>query len=600
VNLNNETDRDRLFKAIQWSYEALLPFRNLVHGLVLEYAGSAYGRGAGRPKFEILMNLMNQTVDAYQMSLVANRPRVAVCSQKPELRYFSLQYEIAMNNLISEIRLEDTLRQSVLDAFFCMGIVKIHSANSVEVELEPDLWADPGTPFASNVSVDNWFHDMTATKYSKVQFAGDFYRIPYDDLQSSIFDQEVVRELNLRPSSKFGSEQWDERLDRIARGQETDPDEMQPMIDVMDVWIPRDEMIYTFAINPRSPFSGTGKPIAAMPPDDEDTGPYDLLSFNDVPENVVPASPAAHLAGLARIINNIMRKQSRKAHAQKDVMTYTAAGKTSAERIIGASDQQSVAVDENGEVQVMKFGGVDQMLQAYLLGLIQIYDRMAGNLTAMAGLGNQAPTLGQEELIQGAVSKKQAGMQYRVAEHAERIIRRLGKMLWNDRAKTIPGNYTHPGLEELSPVDVTWTPSDREGEFSDYDLRIDVYSLPYQSPAKKFQTLMTLVQNVFMPAAPLLAQQGGSINFKRLKEIASRLLNMPEMDDLLEFGGPPPEQGGGEDEETGLPPSTSREYIRRNVPTGGTMQSQAATEQQSWMGMDESAQMPQPEMAMGG
>lgn len=220
MNPLREQDRDSLFKAMEWSYRQLEPFRNLVHGLVQEYAGSSYGRGTARPRFEILMNLMNQTVDAYTMSLVANRPRVMVSTQKHGLEYFSRHFETAINNLIAEIHLEYTLRQSVLDAFFCMGIVKVHRADSVQVQLESDLWADPGTPFASNVSIDNWVHDVSATKYSRVQFSGDWYRIPFEDLKSDVFDQEVIDEMDLRPTSKWGFGEQDERLDRIASGQE--------------------------------------------------------------------------------------------------------------------------------------------------------------------------------------------------------------------------------------------------------------------------------------------------------------------------------------------------------------------------------------------
>jgi len=583
MNPNNEIERTRVFRAVEWSYKCLEPFRRLVHGLVQEYAGSGYGKDAGRPRFEILCNLMAQTVDAYTMALVANRPRVSVATRRGELRQFAQRFEIALNNLMAEIHLECTLRQSVLDAFFCVGIVKCHMADSVMVELEPDLWADPGSPFASNVSIDNWVHDMAATKYSRVQFAGDWYRIPFEDLKSDIFDQKVVKELDLKPSSKHAFPDDDQRLNRIAIGMETDTDEVEPMIDVLDLWVPRDKKIYTFPVDPQHPFSPASKPIADMPPDDHDAGPYDLLSFSDVPENVMPSSPAAHLSGMARIINNVMRKQARRAHGQKDVTTYTPAGAKDAERIVKAGDQAMLQVREQSEIKVMKLGGVDQSLQAYMAGTIQLYDRMAGNLSAMMGLGNQAPTLGQEQMIQGAVSKKEAAMQYRVVEHAVRIIKRLGKMLWEDQAKTIPGAFTPAGLEDYSPLDRTWSPEYREGEFPDYDLDIDIFSMPYQSPANKFQTMMGLVQSVFLPAAPMLAQQGGAINYRKIAEVAAEYLNLPQMAEIIEFGHAMPEQGGGKPQSR-MPSSTSREYIRRNVPTQGSPQNQSVLEQQAWLG----------------
>lgn len=584
---------DNLWKAMEHSYKALEPFRSLVYGLVAEFAGTGYGKGNARPKFETLVNLMNQTVETYTMNLVANRPRVMASAKRRDLTYFARYFETAVNNLIAEIHLEDTLRRSVLDAFFCVGIVKVHRSDSVEVQLESDLWADPGTPFASNVSIDNWVHDMAATKYSKVQFAGDWYRVPFDDLQNGMFDQAAIRSMALQPTTKLGYGETDERLDRIAAGTEVDQDEVQPMIDLCDVWVPRDRLIYTFPIDPKRPFASDRKPIAALPPDDPDAGPYDLLAFHDVPENVMPSSPASHLSGMARIINNIMRKQARKAHSQKDILTYTPAGAKDAEQIIKTSDQQTVAVQEQSEIGVMKMGGVDQALHAYMVAMLELYNRMAGNLTAMAGLGSQAPTLGQEEMVQGTVSKKEAAMQYRVVDHATRIIRRLGRMLWEDKAKVIPGTMTVQGLEDYRPLDVPWLPGNRQGDFSEYDLDIDVYSLPYQAPTQKFQTMLNLLQNVFLPAAPMLMQQGGTIRLQKVAESAARLLNAPELRDWIDFGGgalPPPqpgqegEEGAGTPEMAGMPPSTTRNYVRRSVPTGGSPENRSTMDQQAWLG----------------
>ena len=202
--------------------------------------------------------------------------------------------------------------------------------------------------------------------------------------------------------------------------------------------------------------------------------------------------------------------------------------------------------------------------------------------------------LGQEEMIQGAVSKKEAAMQYRVIDHAVRIIRHLGKMLWNDRAKVIPGSIAIPGLEAYKPPDATWMPGDREGRSHDYDLNIDVFSMPYQSPSRKFQTMLSLLQNVFIPGAGMLVQQGGSINLQEVAKSAASLLNAPDLEKWIEFGGTPPvPQGSGEDgsgmpglpEMGGMPPVTTRNYNRRSVATGGSPQNQATMQQQAWLSM---------------
>jgi hypothetical protein len=80
------------------------------------------------------------------------------------------------------------------------------------------------------------------------------------------------------------------------------------------------------------------------------------------------------------------------------------------------------------------------------------------------------------------VSSKEAQMQYRVLDGSSRLIRDLGFLLWNDKAKVIPGRIPIDGT--TYSMDATWTPDDREGAYFDYRINIDVYSMAYQSPRK--------------------------------------------------------------------------------------------------------------------
>jgi hypothetical protein len=284
VNPLDEVQRDRLFRAVEQSYRKLEPFRNLNRNLVEEYAGSGYGQ-ENRPKYENLINLMNQTVEAYTMVLVANRPRMLLSTKHPELAGFARHFQEAVNNLIVEIGLEYTLKQWVLDAFFCAGFVKVHMADAGRVQIEQNLWMDPGTPFASNVSLDDWFHDMGAKKWGAVKFAGDCNRISYEDMMAEaggIYDAQAVSGLN--PTSKYESD--GERLEAISKGQEVDQDEFEPMIDLADVWVPRDGKIYTYAIDKVSQMRFKGPPVAVMDWNGPEMGHYHMLGFNDVPDNI--------------------------------------------------------------------------------------------------------------------------------------------------------------------------------------------------------------------------------------------------------------------------------------------------------------------------
>jgi hypothetical protein len=592
MNPNNETDRTRLAKSVEVSFRALDPFRKLNSGLIKEYAGNGYG---GNRSQEQVLNLMNQVADAYMLGLAANRPRVLLSAQSPELTYFARHFGVALNGLIEEIGLEFKLRQWVLDALFCVGIIKVHLADSGFVQLEQGRWADPGKPYASNVNLDNWVHDMGATTWDQVKFAGDTYRIPFADLEESdIYDPAAVADL--KPTTKNSLE--GDRLDEIAKGAEVDQDELEPMIDLCDLWIPREGKIFTFALDNRHHFQIKGKALAVLDWDGNELGPYHMLGFNDVPENIMPTSPFSHLSPLSRLVNNLYRKQKRQAQRQKEVYAYAPGDVESAKRHQTADDGQMIACEDPKAITAIKTGGIDGPSQAFTVYSLEMFDRMAGNLQAMLGLGAQADTASQESLIHGAVSKKVAQMSFRVVDGTTRLVKDLGYLLWQDKFRVSQGRLPIDGTDYSVPA--TWTPEDREGDFFDYKIAIDAHSMPYQAPAQRLNALTQLLTQIYLPAAPLLAQSGGTIDLEAITNTYAELMNEPRLREWIKFVGAPVPETAGPGDEIPSPSNTTRNYVRKSVSGGGTPQSRSKVQQAEWLSQksqnngDQSASLARP------
>jgi len=563
--MKNEETRQRLMTAVTGSYEKLAPFRRLMHTLVEEYAGSSYGHGTG-PRHEIYLNLMNQAVEAYTMSLAANTPRILISTEYKEMGHFAKTFEVAYNNLMKEIQVEETIRRWVLDAFFCVGVIKVHMADSGQVEIEQDLWMDPGKPFASNVALDNFVFDTSAKKWSEIQYAGDSYRIPFQALkEADLYDQGVVKQLS--PTSKF--QQEESRLELISRGQSCDSDEYEPMIDLMDIWIPRDGKIYTFAMDHVKRFENRYEPVAEMEWNGPEFGPYHILSFNDVPENIMPSSPAGHLNNLSKLANNIIRKQGKRARSARRIHTYPPASHQDAQAVQRAGDDAWVKVQDNGELKDVQIGGVDAENQGFLQGIIQMFDRMAGNLQLQAGLGATAPTARQEQLVARHASKKEAQMQHRVIKGTQSLIRDLGFLLWHDNVRSTPGEYALEGMQEII-VEADWSPEYREGDFFDYNMDIDIYSMGYQSPKDRVQNIVEVVNMIAMHQESL-QMSGGRIDLQRLVELYSELTNEPRLKEVITFaGGLDMTQAGHGPQGAGAKPSRPpSESIRHNISSGG-------------------------------
>jgi hypothetical protein len=533
---------------------------------------------------------MNQAVEAYQMLLVANRPRVMVSTALTQYRAFAKHFQHAVNALIKEIRLEDTLSQWVMDAFFCVGIIKTHMADAGVVQIETDLWMDPGRPFASNISLDDFVYDMKARKWSEVRYAGDMYEISWDNAVE-LFGQQAMR--GHLPRGAVSLEQ--DRVDGLSASHEVATDDFEPMVDLADIWVPRHGRIYTYVVQSRSNFTLAGpSPIADDEWTGDECGPYHLLGLGDVPENIMPSSPASHLEMLDALVNDLFRKSSRQARRQKDVHLYTAAGANSAQQIQMAGDGDWINVNDTSDVSMMKQGGVDQGNYAFMVGAMDTFDRMAGNLKAQMGLGSETDTVGQERLIHGAAGQKVDKMSKAVASAVTRLVRSLGLMLWTDEFKQI---VTEVPIEGAGGISVTsiWKPGDREGNFLDYNFDIDVYSMQYSSPSQKLKQLSETIQTVYVPLAPMLQQQGGMIDLFELTKHFADLMNLPELVSIIKFAGVTDDMMSSQPM-TSVPrkaPTSTRNYVRTNVSAGGQ------SPMQQTVGMMAQAQPTGPQTAGG-
>ena len=123
--VNLAKDMEESYKNLEWA-------RKLNENMVREYAGPNYGTTTVNPTKYV--NKMQQAVDAYTITLAANRPQVLIDTDHQELAGFAKHFESALNNFIKEIKIEDLIRRWVLDAFLCVGVVKAHMADSGQLQ----------------------------------------------------------------------------------------------------------------------------------------------------------------------------------------------------------------------------------------------------------------------------------------------------------------------------------------------------------------------------------------------------------------------------------------------------------------------------------
>jgi len=148
--------------------------------------------------------------------------------------------------------------------------------------------------------------------------------------------------------------------------------------------------------------------------------------------------------------------------------------------------------------------------------------------------------------------------------------------MWNDQALTIPASVQVPGSNIR--VDSSWTPERRVGTLEDYGLSVVPYSTVFKTPQQQLNELYATLDRI-APLWPMFQASGATLDAQELLEQISDLLDRPEFKRLISFAVMT-DQLGGDQNTIRQSPVTSRETIRRNVPTGGTAESRSSIMQQ--------------------
>ena len=575
IDLKEKIPRDRLLMAVKDSREALVPFRRVRKELVKDYVGNLYSEGGAENK--TLVNLMNQTARIYTVALAASNPKVLVSTPVQENMPFARRFEVNLNKLISDMELDVTFRAIVLDAFFCIGcgVVMMRDTDTRFhgiLESEEDVWLDPGEPWFNRVSLDDLILDMTSKELTKMRFCGHMYRADFEMVQAEPgYDKVVVAQLT--PTNKQSIDDPNGARD-IANGQTAEDDRLKEMIWLQDIYIAENNTIATMAVDKSLP------PLIERPWTGSQAGPYKFLSLGNVPDNIVPASPGINLKGMHDLQNRLHRRMEDDSDAHRIVNAYPQGKGDEAERLRTAERNSWQHINDPNSISQIETGGVDQRDQAFSMFIQDFYDRMAGNLLAMGGLGPQASTLGQEELIHGAVSRTEADMRMAVVKFASEATKDLGRLMWEDQTlelqTSIPLGTT--GIE----VPSNWTPDKRDGVFEDYQFQVEPYSMVFRTPEQREQEIYQFIQQ-FAPIWPQMQASGATLDAEAIINDIARLKGRPEYKNYITFTNPTDELGG--DQNTiRQSPVTSRETVRRNIPTGGTQAARSAATQQALSG----------------
>ena len=536
----NSKDVSRLVASVRKSRLKLAEHRENKNKFQREYLGKHYSdQGADK---SVPVNLVEQFISIYKRALSPTLPAAFITVRDQALLGTRSKLELGVNHLAREIDLERTLDLAIYDALMLFAIVKVG-----KTDLETGYKGyrhDEGQPFADHILNDDWVHDYAAKGMEDWEYAGD-RSFPLLEELKDIYPKHADELSKTDFRRNEDGESRGDPVDRTLDGQERVVD----TAGVWSMWLPREQLVLVMADSQRGIRSLVLYVLEYQGPE---TGPYHMLGFEFMPGSTIPLSPIATVFEMAKLHGALFRKSARQAENQKTVLAVRRSAAADGKKVAGGADMEVVTADDPSMMKDYRFNGADpQTLQMADL-MRQLFSEFSGNLQLLGGLAPQSETLGQDRLLAENASERLKGMQKRVQAFSRGIFRDLAWWLFTDPLIELPLVKPNPGAAQ--GIRVTLTAADMEGDFLDYNVEINPYSMQARSPQEELNLLMSILERFIIPFRNELAQQGMTINFPALLRRIGELSNLNTLDEFLMFTG----QAAPAPQSVGSPPQTVR------------------------------------------
>lgn len=546
----NELEKSRLHKSLEWSRRQLSRFRsNRIHA-IKQYVGKHYSDSGALKANPI--NLLETSISIFSRQLVARNPKAQIFTHSAELKPFSVNFKMAIDNLVREIDLEDSLWEAVVDALFLVGIVRSGMNFSRTLEVRGVLH-DVGQPFADVVSFDNFIIDMTATRWEDAQYVGDRFKIPLTMAQELF--PEHKEQLKATGSERINNEVFD-GADIMGDLRASEDVEFQPRIELTNVYLPATNELVVISEHIRN------LPVLReVQWDGVEKGPYHRLEFSKVPQSLLPLSPIANLIDIHEAVNQMIRKMIQQAKRQKTITAVQSGDAEDGARLTRSNDGEAIAFENPAAAEEISMGGIDNKNFAFAVFMMDRFSRQAGNLDVLGGLSPQSDTLGQDAILNQNAGSKISAMEYNVNRFVGGILKSLGFFLFHDPLIDLPLTKRSGGVE----IPTRFSQFQMEGDFYDYNITIEALSMRPKSSQQQLAALLHILERVVFPGMPFMQQEQLTLDFEDLLIKISELGDIPQLLEIIKDASG--EFLGGGVINTGDRPLQSPVTIRENVRT---------------------------------
>lgn len=537
-----------------------------------QYVGPYYGpEGSGSDSRRPINNI-EKGLNIYSYLLVGGVPQLEVLSEAQPLRPMARAASITINMELERRRVSDVLQRWVRASILSLGVVQCGWKRYGSVyDPASGQYVEVGDWTLDLISLDDLVIDFSQRTLEAGRFMGHRFDMDLEEAQENPAYNRAARQA-LQPSDvTYVTEFGTRKAESLSRGHSMWTGELEDKCLLVQLHLRREQLLVVF--DPE----GDGPPLSIEEYKGPAEGPYEWISYNEVEDNPLPLPPVAVWRDLDNLANAVASKLGDSAINQKDVLGYEEGAEDDVERLLAAPHLGTAAMKNPKAAQMFSFNGPNQMNLAFLLQVLEWANNLQGNPDLLAGLGQQADTATQENLLTTAAGARMEAMRDRVSQATDRVLRRVSWYYWRDPARLYQGQQQVAGTPYTLPIAIT--PAMREGTWDYLNFQLIPYSLKPTPPAQRLQQLRGMMQEM-IALQPLADAQGIKTRLDRYLELAARYLHMPEISELFEYGTPQLPMG----EPPTNKPNTTRTYIRKNVPSGGTQQGRTAAKMQGLMG----------------
>jgi hypothetical protein len=517
---------EKLHRAMRRGFERVENFRKARYLFMKEYVGSFYDNADPATAQANPVNLIFKAVSILVPHLVAKNPEHDVDSRFAAFADYAEMLSLALDDLSRKIGSKATLRLSIIDAIFGMGIVRDGLEMSGDVLEDPHgMHTNVAQPYADRVDLDDFTLDPNCRDLRKAFMLGNRVRVTRTFLEESgLYNPDVAMGLpSAGDSYRKGKE-----VEQLSRRRDNDGEELLDEVDIVELYLPDDNVVVTL------PFDEvpTGDFLRVVDYDGPRAygdcpalGPYHFLGFHWVSNNPFPIAPCGIWYDLHEMANDHAAKANRQARRSKQVLVYGRSATDDAQEIVDADDGDSVAVDHPDAVKTVAYGGATEDIYAHLAWIDAKFSESGpGDFQQLGGEASMAETATQANILQQAATIRVGDMRDVVYDFAASIARSLAWHLHTDPLIEMPLSKRLPGGEQVT----LWlTPEAQRGDFLDFHFEIKMESMARDNPMMRSQKLIQFVQTVVPTAIQTFLQlhavgMGGMFNFIRFITINAK------------------------------------------------------------------------------